>query len=632
MSKGIKTREVKKDIRVLDKAGTVAGKVKAAYVRTKDEAMQTQQDGWGHSSPSEYAEDQVVHAADRTAHETAHQVKKQGGRAFEKVKDIRRSAKESSNRTDKATAKTPLDIPKERMKKRAQENVNRSGSRARQSVDKNIKQTIRSSEKAVKSTGKGTVKTAKKSIKTAEKTARTTIKTTKHATKATQKTAQAAAKAAQKAAQATRATAKAAATAAKAAVKATIAFVKMSVAAIKSLIAAIAAGGWVAIVIILVICLIGLLLGSVFGIFFSNESSDNTMTEVVTELNAEFSGRIEQIQNDNPHDHVVLHNSGNSTMAGNWRDVLAIYAVKTAGDTENGMEVATLDDTKVAILREIFWNMNDISYTITETTTRPDGITDDAASDSESGEDDETPEETRTYRVLTITVHSKSHREMVDAYSFTDDQRKMLDELLQPQYAQLFMQLTGSYVNINLSPEEIAAIMENLNSNLSDQRKSAVLNAYSIVDKVRYFWGGKSTVIGWDSRWGTPTKVSSAGSPTTGTVRPFGLDCSGYVTWIFVNVAGEGNQTVAVNSIRHGARNQYGNCYKIGWNDVQPGDLAFFKDLSHVGIVIGKMPNGNILIAHCSSSRNNVVVDEYSGLKSGGFYLFGTPKFYDGSF
>lgn len=93
-------------------------------------------------------------------------------------------------------------------------------------------------------------------------------------------------------------------------------------------------------------------------------------------------------------------------------------------------------------------------------------------------------------------------------------------------------------------------------------------------------------------------------SPTTETVRPFGLDCSGYVTWIFVNAAGT---AYVVDIIGNDASNQYVACTPRSWNRAQPGDLAFFSDLSHVGIVVGEK-NGNLLIAHCSSSQNNVVL------------------------
>lgn len=55
---------------------------------------------------------------------------------------------------------------------------------------------------------------------------------------------------------------------------------------------------------------------------------------------------------------------------------------------------------------------------------------------------------------------------------------------------------------------------------------------------MNYFWGGKSLVLGWDFRWGTPKEVWAAGSPSTGTVRPYGLDCSGFVDWVFYNISG----------------------------------------------------------------------------------------------
>lgn len=67
-------------------------------------------------------------------------------------------------------------------------------------------------------------------------------------------------------------------TAAKVAVKATIAAVKAIIAATKALIAAIAAGGWIAVLVIIVICLIGLIIGSCFGIFFSGEDSGTGQT------------------------------------------------------------------------------------------------------------------------------------------------------------------------------------------------------------------------------------------------------------------------------------------------------------------------------------------------------------------
>lgn len=40
--------------------------------------------------------------------------------------------------------------------------------------------------------------------------------------------------------------------------------------------------------------------------------------------------------------------------------------------------------------------------------------------------------------------------------------------------------------------------------------RAVVETACRLVGKVNYFWGGKSLVIGWDSRWGQLTKVWAA--------------------------------------------------------------------------------------------------------------------------
>lgn len=53
---------------------------------------------------------------------------------------------------------------------------------------------------------------------------------------------------------------------------------KAIIAGTKALIAAIAAGGWIAVFVIIIICLIGLIVGSCFGIFFSSEDSGTGQT------------------------------------------------------------------------------------------------------------------------------------------------------------------------------------------------------------------------------------------------------------------------------------------------------------------------------------------------------------------
>lgn len=372
------------------------------------------------------------------------------------------------------------------------------------------------------------------------------------------------------------------------------------IAAARSLIAVLMTGGSTVVSLVLVICLIGLLIASPFGIFFSGENSGTgyTMPEAVSMLNSEFSARIEQIKAENPYDELDMDNAGSAAMISNWRDVLAVYAVRTTTDNASPDEVATLTEEKMEILREIFWDMNAISYHL----------------ETVSGGEDE-----GNTVILRITVTVKDHLQMADEYRFNADQRKLLEELMQPEYQELFAALTGSYQDIELSPDEVAKIMENLPADLSEARREVVLTAYQLLGRVHYFWGGKSLVIGWDSRWGMPMEVTAEGSSTTGTVRPFGLDCSGMVDWVFYNQSG-GQYVIGHGG---GATAQHSYCAPIAWGDAQPGDLVFYPGDSHVGIVCGFDSSGNIMVIHCASSENNVVVTGKSGFTS-----IGRPEYF----
>lgn len=372
------------------------------------------------------------------------------------------------------------------------------------------------------------------------------------------------------------------------------------IAAAQSLLAAIAAGGSTVVAMVLVICLIGLLIVSPFGIFFSGEDSGTgyTMPEAVSVLNGEFAARIEQIKAENLYDELDMDNAGSAAMISNWRDVLAVYAVRTTTDNASPDEVATLTEEKMEILREIFWDMNTITYW---TEIVPGG-----------------KDEADTV-ILHITVTIKTHLQMADEHQFNTEQRRLLEELMQPKYQELFMVLTGSYQDIELSPDEVAKIIENLPADLSENRKQVVLTAYQLLGKVHYFWGGKSLIIGWDSRWGMPMKVTAEGSSTTGTVRPFGLDCSGMVDWVFYNQSG-GQYVIGHGG---GATAQHSYCTPIAWSDAQPGDLVFYPGDSHVGIVCGFDSSGNIMVIHCASSENNVVVTGKSGFTS-----IGRPEYF----
>ena len=433
MGKGIKTRNIaEKGIKAIDKAAVASERMKEAYIRTRDNADHSLYAA--ESSPGEYASDRLSSGVDSVTHEAIHQFDKQGRKGIKTTKENISKVKENIQKR-----KTAAEQPKKQAKKQAARKTRQTADKISEPVrtlrqERGAVKTLDRGKKSIKTvdrgrksikqasaTAKGTVKTASKSIKTAEKTAKASIKTTQQAAKAAQRTAQATARAARAAAHAARAAARAAVAAAKVAAKATIAAVKAIIAATKALIAAIAAGGWIAVLVIVIICLIGLLIGSCFGIFFSGEDSGSgyTMQNVVQEINDDYQQQIDTTKANLSHD--VLEMSGSRAV---WPEVLAVYAVKTTTDPDNPQEVATIDDSKKAILTDIFWEMNQIS---SRTETRTETVI--TETDDGNGNIVET-ESTVTQTYLYITVSHKTAEEMAAQYGFDEEQKEQLAELL----------------------------------------------------------------------------------------------------------------------------------------------------------------------------------------------------------
>lgn len=443
----------------------------------------------------------------------------------------------------------------------------------------------------------GVQRAAGQTVKTAENASRNTIKTAKGAVKTAKQagtTAQRTAQATQRAAQAARLTARTAAVTARSAVKTTVAAAKAVGTAAQSLAAAIAAGGWVVIVIVLVICLVGMLVASPFGIFFADDSNASdavSPSAAVAQINSELTDRLEELRADGIYDRVEVQGQPPA-----WSDVLAVFAAKTAG-TGDGVDVAVLDPERVELLRTVFWDMTKITSSA-ETVEHP-----------ANGDTGAWSEE-----VLTITITPRTPDDMRVFYSFTKEQNEALDELLAS--SDMLTDLTG---DLSVSSQEARELLASLPADLSPERRAVLETACRLVGKVNYFWGGKSLVLGWDDRWGTLRQVTAAGSSTTGTYRPYGMDCSGYVDWVFYNVSG------GAYIIGHGggAHAQHTYCAPISWDEALPGDLVFYPEDSHVGIVGGRDKGGELRIIHCSSGYNNVVI---TGIE--GFTSIGRPVYY----
>lgn len=159
---------------------------------------------------------------------------------------------------------------------------------------------------------------------------------------------------------------------------------------------------------------------------------------------------------------------------------------------------------------------------------------------------------------------------------------------------------------------EAMEVWERLPDDLSMERRMVVTYALALVDKVDYFWGGKSLVLGWDDRWGELTEVTAEGSDTTGTEQPYGLDCSGFVDWAVYNASG-GEYVIGQGG---GAMEQHANCVDIEWDEVQPGDLLFYPKDEHVGIAAGRDWLGRLLVVHCAAGTGGVAISHRTGFET----------------
>lgn len=565
MGKGIKTRvSEKKGIKAIDKAAVASERMKEAYIRTKDKAEHGMYAEEG--SPGEYASDRFSTGVDNVAHEAAHQFDKLGRKGIKTTKENISKVKEKIQKR-----KAAAEQPKKQAARQAGQSTTRwSGRQAADTVSEPAKavrqehgaiKTLNRGKKGIKtvdrgrktikqasSTAKGTIKTTSKSIKTAEKTAKASIKTSQQAAKAAQRTAQATARAARAAAHAARVAARTAVVAAKAAVKATVAAVKAIIAATKALIAAIAAGGWIAVLVIIVICLIGMIIGSCFGIFFSGEDSGTgqTMQTAVQEINTEYQENLDEIKASHSYD--VLEMSGSRAV---WKEVLAVYAIKTTTDPDNAQEVATMDDEKLELLKDIFWQMNEIS---SSTSTQTETVIE--TSDDGNGNIVET-ETTVTQTYLYITVSHKTAEEMADQLGFNEDQREQMAELLADENNSLWSQVL---YGITGGDGEIVTV--------------ALSQVGNVGGEPYWSWYGFGSRVEWCACF-VSWCANECGYIEAGVIPKFAACASQGVPWF-----------------------QERGLWQSGSYEPRPGDIIFFDwdgDMSadHVGIV-EKVENGRV--------------------------------------
>ena len=260
-------------------------------------------------------------------------------------------------------------------------------------------------------------------------------------------------------------------------------------------------------------------------------------------------------------------------IAYNWQDVLAVYVLRVREATGNN--AVTLNEESKEELEKVFFQMN---------------IRSDSSMANKLSKEVDLGKE-----VCALTVE-----DYAELRNLNGEQKEILDKYVSDNCTQLCAIVTAAK----------GFVRAEVGEGVSEQRVSIVSAALSLVGKVGYFWGGKSYAIGWDSVWGNPMTVTAAGSRSSGTSRGYGLDCSGFVCWSYYNGLGGtdggiGNHTTP----------QWNGSAMVDSAAAQPGDMVFYNspaagDQNHIGVVIGKNTDGSLLVAHCSSSQNGVVVGE----------------------
>jgi cell wall-associated NlpC family hydrolase len=147
----------------------------------------------------------------------------------------------------------------------------------------------------------------------------------------------------------------------------------------------------------------------------------------IQELNTEYADKVSEIRNNNAHDEVVMSGS-----RAEWKEILAVYSVKINTDPENAQDVATMDESKLELLRSVFWDMN-----VLTSRTETKEVTEESVED-DGNEDFTSTETTVTKTILYITVTHKTADEMATQYGFTEQQKAQLAELLSDEYASLW--------------------------------------------------------------------------------------------------------------------------------------------------------------------------------------------------
>ena len=179
------------------------------------------------------------------------------------------------------------------------------------------------------------------------------------------------------------------------------------------------------------------------------------------------------------------------------------------------------------------------------------------------------------------------------------DTRNMAGALLAQDWSQEYGLYTVDYpVKGLLNSQEIELYMSLVPEDASRQRKDFVRYALTSVGKIPYYWGGKPSAPGYTGNgFGSLTVPDEDGRLLKG------LDCSGWINWVYWSVTGKGLGAQSTGTL-------LGCGSPVARDELLPGDICIrFNPMAHVVIFLGWTAEGNMLcIQETTGNSNNVEV------------------------
>ena len=348
--------------------------------------------------------------------------------------------------------------------------------------------------------------------------------------------------------------------------------------------------GAIAIVALPVIVVLAVIYNSPFAILFPSISSGETTQAVLSAYVREFKDKVEdEARHHTGYDYseIVYVDYEGAGTPDNFVDILMVYMVKHGiGDTATDMTAKAKQN-----LGSVFDDMASFHVTYGEVVELEEVEVRDEYGFRVRDEDDNVVTEwvEITYKVKYVNVRLRTAHEMISRYSFNNNQKEMLLELMRPENLAYIGYNPGGGAGVTLTDEQFRAIVD------------AISDA-----------NGKKVVT---------FALSKVGYPYSQVLRDSGthFDCSSltYYAWrtAGINLTYQGSNVAAQQG-----KFLYDNNLLVNYSDMRPGDLIFystanngrFANITHVAIFVGNSmmvdaANSNLGVVYRSVNTRNIV-------------------------